>query len=62
MTLFEALVGKKPDLSDMHAFGTRCFAYVQQKQKLDPRAEEGRFIGFDPYSLAHMVYFFFFGS
>ena len=41
----------------MHQFGARCFAYVQQKQKLDPRAEEGIFIGYDPYSPALMLYF-----
>ena len=45
MTPYEALSGKKPDLSRMHIFGTCCFAYVQDKTKLDPRSQSGIFLG-----------------
>ena len=49
--------GKKPDVSNMHIFGCNCFAYVQEKKKLDPRSEEGVFIGYDVVSPAYLVYF-----
>ena len=55
-TPYEAFTNKQPDLSNMHAFGSKCFAYIQNKQKLDPRAEEGVFVGYDPCSPAHLVY------
>ena len=57
MTPVEALTGKKPNLSNMHVFGSRCFAYEQEKSKLDPRATEGVFIGYDKNSPAFLIYF-----
>ena len=39
----------------MHTFGTVCSAYVQNKTKLDPRAEKGIFVGYDRYSPAFLV-------
>jgi hypothetical protein len=39
--------GHKPNLANMHSFGTICFAYVQEKKKLDARGERGVFIGYD---------------
>ena len=56
-TPFEALTGKKPNLAKMQPFGKKCFAYIQQKKKLDDRAAEGNFVGFDPLSPAYLVYF-----
>ena len=44
-TPYEYLTGTKPNLSNMHTFGTVCYAYVQNKTKLDPRAEKGVFVG-----------------
>ena len=41
----------------MHLFGTTCFAYVQNKKKLDARSEKGVFVGYDKGSPAYLVYF-----
>ena len=57
MTPFEAFTSLKPDVSKMEVFGCRCFAYVQDTKKLDDRAREGRFVGYDPLSPAYLVYF-----
>ena len=34
-----------------------CFAYAQQKRKLDDRAEQGIFVGYDTRSPSYLVYF-----
>ena len=57
LTAFEAFTSKKPDLSKIESFGSTCYAYVQNKKKLDDRAREGKFVGFDPLSPAYLVYF-----
>ena len=57
ITPFEALTGKVPSLSNMHTFGTMCYAYLQNKKKLDPRCERGIFLGYDSNSPAFLVYF-----
>ena len=56
-TPFEAFAGKKPNISNMHIFGSVCYAYVQQKKKLDARSEKGIFVGYDKGSPAYLVYF-----
>ena len=56
-TPYQSLTGKKPDLSKMHKFGSICYAYVQKPKKLDDRAKQGIFIGYDKSSPAYMVYF-----
>ena len=57
MTPIEPFAGRKPDIQNMHAFGSTCFAYVQVNKKLDPRSEEGIFVGYDTNSSAYLVYF-----
>ena len=37
-TPYEVLTGQKPDLGNMHVFGTICYAYVQNKKKVDARS------------------------
>ena len=56
-TPYEAFTGQKPNLGNMHVFGTACFAYVQDKKKLDARSEKGVFVGYDKGSPAYLVYF-----
>ena len=56
-TPFEAMTGIKPNLSNMHVFGTACFAYIQNAKKLDPRSKEGIFVGYDKKSPAYLVYY-----
>ncbi|CAM1303858.1 Uncharacterised protein r2_g1370 [Pycnogonum litorale] len=53
----ECLTGHKPDLRRMHVFGSICYAYVQNKTKLDARSEKGVFVGYDRSSAAYLVYF-----
>jgi hypothetical protein len=49
--------GHKPNLANMHSFGTICFAYVQEKKKLDARGERGVFIGYDKGRPAYLIYY-----
>ena len=56
-TPYEAYTGKKPNLSHMQVFGSSCFAYKQEKSKLDSRCEKGIFVGYCPVSPAYLVYF-----
>jgi hypothetical protein len=56
-TPYEVFTGTKPNLSNMHVLGTICYAYVQDKKKLDPRSEQGVFLGYDGLSPAYLVYF-----
>ena len=56
MTPFEAFTGAKPNVKNMNIFGSTCYAYIQDKQKLDPRAKKGIFKGYDKYSPAYFIY------
>lgn len=56
-TPYEMFTGKRPNLGHMHVFGSPCHAYVQNKKKLDPRSQQGVFIGYDGLSPAYLVYF-----
>ena len=56
-TPYFALTGRRPNLSKMRVFGTECYAYEQNKQKLDPRCKKGVFVGFDRSSPAYLVFF-----
>ena len=40
---YEAVIGQMPDLRQMHVFGTVCYAYVEDKKKLDARGEKKLF-------------------
>jgi hypothetical protein len=58
MTPYEAMTGKRPDVSNMQVFGTACYTYIQGlKQKLDTRGKKGIFVGYDRASPAYLVYF-----
>ena len=56
-TPFEMLTGCKPNINKLEIFGSKCFAYIQKKKKLDDRSQEGKFVGFDNKSPAYLVYF-----
>ena len=56
-TPYEGLTGITPNLSNMHVFGSVCHAYVQNKTKLDARAEKGISVGYDRSSPAFLVYY-----
>ena len=41
----------------MHIFGSECYAYVQNAQKLDARSKNGIFVGYDKGSPAYLIYY-----
>lgn len=51
------LTGKRPNLSRMQKFGSACYAYRQDRKKLDSRSDKGIFVGYDKNSPAYMVYY-----
>ena len=53
MMPYEAVLKVKPDLSKLHTFGSHCHALVYIKKKIDPRSEEGIFLGYDRSSPAY---------
>ena len=55
-TPYEAFTGKKPNIKNMHAFGTGCYAYKQETKKLEEKATFGQFVGYDYNSPAYLVY------
>lgn len=57
LTPIQMLTRLRPNLSRMQKFGSECFAYTQDKRKLDPRCEKCVFIGYDKYSPPYIVYF-----
>ena len=56
-TPFEAFVKEKPDVKNMHAFGSIYYAYILKKKKLDVRSEKCIFVGYDEGSPVYLVYF-----
>ena len=56
-TPYELMVGHRPNISNLHVFGSIVFAYVQAKNKLEARSEKGVFVGYDRSSPAYLVYF-----
>ncbi|RUS70255.1 hypothetical protein EGW08_021985 [Elysia chlorotica] len=56
-TPYHKFTGRRPNLSNMKPFGSQCYAYVQDKKKLDPRSTKGIFVGYDRESPAYLVYF-----
>ena len=56
-TPYKTLHGKDADLRRLRVIGARAFVHVETHQKkLDPRAWEGRVVGFGQNSLAYRVY------
>ena len=55
-TPYGLITGTKPDISDLHLFGSICYSYVNNAKKLDPRSEKGIFIGYDRDSPSYLVY------
>jgi hypothetical protein len=55
-TPHEILTGKKPDLSNIHPWGARVWVHDAKGSKLDGRAKERRWVGFDEESRGHCIY------
>lgn len=56
-TPYEMLYGKKPNLMDLPVWGTKVWVHDPRGTKLDVRAEEGKWVGFDAETGAHQIYF-----
>ena len=56
-TPYELYNGRVPNVSKLHKFGSVCFAYKQEKGKLNSRCEQGVFIGYDKNIPAYLVYY-----
>ena len=56
---YQVRFGRPPNASFLHRFGCRAFVYNDQpnRQKLDPRAHEGIFVGYAATQKAYRVYF-----
>ena len=59
MTPIEAALKKRPDANDIHLFGSLCYGYQHHihKTKFEPRAKPAIYIGQDPLSPAHLLYY-----
>ena len=57
-TPYQEFSGKKPDVSRLEEFGTRCWVMIpdQRRAKLDPKAEEHYFVGVAEHSKAWKFY------
>lgn len=51
------LTGRRPNLARMQKFGSVCYAYRQNRQKLDSKGNRGIFVGYDKNSPAYLVYY-----
>ena len=55
-TSYEALPGKRSNLSKMHVFGSTCYVYVQNPKKLEARNGKGIFVGYDKNSPSYFYH------
>lgn len=55
-TPLEMATGEKPDLSELHEWGSVIWVKILNAGKLEPHAEEVRFVGFDEESKGYRVY------
>ena len=58
-TPYELFKGRKPNLSHLHIFGSKCFIHNNGKDnlgKFDPKSDEGLFLGYSNRSKAYRVF------
>lgn len=55
-TPFEAKYGRKPNLSNLHEWGTKVWVHDKSGSKLSARGLVGRWVGFEQESNAHRIY------
>ncbi|XP_045795337.1 uncharacterized protein LOC123889868 [Trifolium pratense] len=57
-TLYELWNGRKPTVKHFHVFGSKCYILAdrEQRRKLNPKSEEGIFLGYSTNSKAYRVY------
>ena len=57
VTPYEARYGEVPDMSNVVPFGTKAWVKIVDAGKLEARAEQGYFVGFDAESAGYRIYF-----
>ena len=55
-TPFEECFNSKPNIAKLHQFGSPCFVTRVPQSKLAEQAIEGRWVGLDPESKGHWIY------
>src|SRR6266487_7164820 len=57
-TLYEPWKNKKPTVKYFHVFGSKCYILAdrEQRRKLDPKSDEGIFLGYSTNSRAYRVF------
>src|ERR1044072_197766 len=57
-TLYEIWKGRKPTVKYFHVFGSKCYILDdrEQRRKMDPKSEEGIFLGYSTNSRAYRVF------
>ena len=55
-TQYQAMIGRKPNLSNTRNFGSECFAYKKRRSKLDDKCTKGIFFGYDKSSPSYLVF------
>jgi hypothetical protein len=57
-TIYELWKDRKPTVKYFHVFGSKCYILVdrEQRRKMDPKSDEGIFIGYSNNSRAYRVY------
>src|SRR5882724_8587078 len=55
-TPYEALTGSKPDLAHLHEWGQKIWVHDGASSKLDGRANEVHWIGFDSETKGHHIF------
>ena len=56
---YEVFTGKKPNVSYLRVFGSKCFIHNHGKEtlsKFDPRSPESIFVGYSSVNKAYRVY------
>ena len=58
MTLYEIWKGRKPTVKHFHIFGSPCYILAdrEQRRKMDPKSDEGIFLGYSTNSRAYRVF------
>ncbi|GAU51065.1 hypothetical protein TSUD_411780 [Trifolium subterraneum] len=57
-TLYELGKGRKPIIKYFHVFGSKCYILIdrEQRRKMNPKSDEGIFLGYSTNSRAYRVY------
>jgi hypothetical protein len=55
-TPYKMVHGLKPDLANLPEWGMKLFVLKQDRAKLEPKPDEGRWVGYSDESKGHRIY------